>query len=274
MHIGQMNTLTVTKQVPFGLYLDGGTYGEILLPKKWVPEGINVHDSLEVFVYFDSEDKVIATTMKPRATLNTFAFLNVVDVNHVGAFLDWGLEKDLLVPRPEQRRPMEQGRSYLVYIKQDHEGRLLGSSKIDYYLDKSSPTFKPGDQVELIIAETSEIGTKVIINHTHWGLIYSQDIFKTLTYGKKTEGYIKAMRDDGKIDVVLRNLGGNNVHELAERIIKKLNQNQGFLPLTDKSSPDAIKHAFGESKKSFKSALGYLYKQKKITFEQDGIKLT
>lgn len=274
MQIGQLNTLTVTKKVDFGVYLDGGTYGEILLPKKWVPKGTEAQDGIEVFIYFDSEDRLIATTMKPYASLHTFAPLKVVEVNQVGAFLDWGLEKDLLVPRAEQHRAMEPNKRYLVYIKQDHEGRLVGSSKIDRYLDKTEPQFKPGEEVDLLIAQTTDLGTKVIINHTHWGLVYAQDIFKPLAYGEKIRGYIKMIRPDDKIDVVLRKVGGDGVRELAEHILSELNNNGGFLPLNDKSSPEAIKQAFGESKKSFKNALGYLYKQKRITFTEKGIKLS
>jgi len=274
MQIGQLNTLTVTKKVDFGVYLDGGTYGEILLPKKWVPKDTEAQDKIEVFIYFDSEDRLIATTMKPYASLHTFAPLKVVEVNQVGAFLDWGLEKDLLVPRAEQHRSMEPNKRYLVYIKQDHEGRLVGSSKIDRYLDKTEPQFKPGEEVDLLIAQTTELGTKVIINHTHWGLVYAQDIFKSLAYGEKIRGYIKMIRPDGKIDVVLRKVGGDGVRELAEDILSELNNNGGFLALNDKSSPEAIKQAFGESKKSFKNALGYLYKQKRITFTEKGIKLS
>lgn len=274
MQIGQLNTLTVTKKVDFGVYLDGGTYGEILLPKKWVPKGTEAQDGIEVFIYFDSEDRLIATTMKPYASLHTFAPLKVVEVNQVGAFLDWGLEKDLLVPRAEQHRAMEPNKRYLVYIKQDHEGRLVGSSKIDRYLDKTEPQFKPGEEVDLLIAQTTDLGTKVIINHTHWGLVYAQDIFKPLAYGEKIRGYIKMIRPDGKIDVVLRKAGGDGVRELAEHILSELNNNGGSLPLNDKSSPEAIKQAFGESKKSFKNALGYLYKQKRITFTEKGIELS
>lgn len=274
MHIGQLNTLTITKKVDFGVYLDGGEYGEILLPKKWVPKGTEAQDKIEVFIYFDSDDRLIATTMKPYASLHTFAVLKVAEVNQVGAFLNWGLEKDLLVPRAEQHRPMESNKRYLVYIKQDHEGRLVGSSKVDRYLDKSKSQFKPGEAVDLLVAQTTELGTKVIINHTHWGLVYAQDIFKALAYGEKTRGYIKMIRADGKIDVVLRKVGGDSVRELAEHILSELNKKGGFLPLNDKSSPEAIKQAFGESKKVFKNALGYLYKQKRITFTGNGIKLS
>ena len=270
---GQINTLKVIKEVPFGLYLEGGEFGEILLPNKVVPKGTQVNDLLEVFIYFDSDDKIIATTLRPRAKLDGCAFLKVIDVNPVGAFLDWGLDKDLLVPRPEQRRPMEKDKSYLVYVQLDSKGRIIASSKLDYFLDKTAPAYKQDEEVSLLIAETTELGTKVIINDTHWGLIHTADIFQTLTYGKKTIGYIKSVRDDGKIDVVLRKKGRDSVRDLAKRIFLDLNKAGGYLPLHDKSSALDIQRAFGESKKSFKSAIGLLYKQGDIDIEDNGIRV-
>lgn len=271
--IGQVNTLTVIKKVPFGLYLDGADWGEILLPSKFVPQGTDVHDRLDVFIYFDSEDKIIATTKRPRAEINTVAYLKVVDVNQFGAFLDWGLDKDLLVPRAEQQRPMEKDKSYIVYIKQDNQQRLIGSAKIDYFLDKSIAQYKLGDEVDLLIAETSDMGVKVIINDKYWGLIHATEIFQTLSYGKKMRGYIKTLRADGKIDVSLRKMGQDSVRDLAKRILLELQNKNGFLPLHDKSTPLEIKQAFGESKSNFKSAIGSLYKAGEITIEQDGIRV-
>jgi predicted RNA-binding protein (virulence factor B family) len=272
--VGQFNKLRVIKEVPFGIYLDGDDWGEILLPNKWVPKGTKFDDVVDVFIYFDSEDKIIATTLRPRATLGRCAFLKVIDVNRVGAFLDWGLDKDLLVPGPEQQRPMEKDKSYLVYLKQDNKGRIIASSKLDHFLDKLPINFKPGDEVSLLIAETTELGNKVIINDSHWGLIHAADIFQSLTYGKRISGYIKTLRDDGKIDIVLREIGINSTHELAKRILTTLKQHDEFLPLHDKSSPEEIKRFFGESKKSFKNAIGHLYKQGSITIEDKGIRLS
>lgn len=271
--IGQRNTLKIIKKVPFGIYLDGGHWGEILVPNKTVPKDIQINDTLEVFIYFDSEDKIIGTTLHPYATVGSCAFLKVIDVNPVGAFLNWGLDKDLLVPKSEQSRPMEKDQSYIVYVKQDNEDRIVASSKLDYYLDKLPVSFKPGDEVNLLIADTTVLGRKVIINNTHWGLIYSGDIFQTLHYGQKTRGYIKTIREDGKIDVVLRKLGQDNVRELANRILTELQKNGGFLPLHDKSPSLEIHHAFGESKKNFKNAIGYLYKRKEIIIESHGISI-
>lgn len=270
--IGRYNTLKVIKKVPFGIYLNGGQWGDILLPNKVVPKQIEIGDELEVFIYFDSDDKIIATTKRARAQVGECAFLKVIDVNRVGAFLDWGLDKDLLVPKSEQYRAMEKDKSYLVHVKQDQQDRIIASSKVDYYLNKLPPSFKEGDEVALLIAETTSLGKKVIINHTHWGLIYSSDIFQSLNFGETTRGYIKSIRDDGKIDVALRQLGSDNIQSLALRILEKLKEQGGYLPLHDKSPPEAIYSAFGESKKSFKNAIGYLYKRKEIRIDTDGIR--
>jgi len=271
--VGHFNNLQVVKEVAFGVYLDGGNWGEILLPNKFLPKDTQINDRVEVFIYFDSEDKIIATTQRPRAQLGGFAFLKVIDVNPVGAFLDWGLDKDLLVPKPEQHQPMEQGKSYIVYLKLDNKDRIVASSKIEYFLDKSEPDFKSGDEVNLLIANTTHLGCKVIINDSHWGLIHSSEIFKNVHYGQRMKGFIKNIREDGKIDVVLRKMGQDNIHDLAQRILNELDQKNGFLALHDKSSPLEIQRAFGESKKSFKNAIGQLYKTGKIIIEPDGIRL-
>ena len=273
INIGQFNKLRVIKEVPFGIYLDGGERGEILLPNKVVPQGTKVHDLVDVFIYFDSEDKIIATTARPRARLGTCAFLRVVDVNSIGAFLDWGLDKDLLVPKPEQQRPMEKDKSYIVYLRQDNQGRIIASSKIDYFLDKMPAHYKSGDEVSLLVAERTDLGNKVIINDAHWGLIHANDIFQTLNYGKRIHGYIKNVRDDGKIDVILRKIGQGSIRDLATRILTELQKQGGFLPLHDKSPSVEIQRVFGESKKSFKSAIGNLYKRGDILIEENGIRL-
>ncbi|CDZ78487.1 hypothetical protein BN59_02797 [Legionella massiliensis] len=272
--IGQVNRLMVKKEVPFGVYLDGGDLGEILLPKKFLPKGTVVTDMLDVFVYFDSEDQLIATTQIPRAMVGNCAFLKVIDVNRVGAFLDWGLDKDLLVPGPEQQRPMENGKSYLVYLKLDNKGRIIASSKIEHFLDKTPANYKKGDEIGLLIAERTTLGVKVIINNAHWGLIHSDDIFQPLSYGKRIVGYIKNLRDDGKIDVALRKMGQEKIGDLAQRILDELARAGGFLALHDKSPAEEIARIFSESKKSFKSAIGQLYKHGKIVIESSGIRLS
>lgn len=273
LNIGQFNTLLVLKEVAFGFYLDGEEWGEILLPRKSAPPNLQVGDKVNVFIYFDSEGKIIATTTKPYAQVGHFAFLKVIDVNPVGAFLDWGLEKDLLVPRAEQRRPMEQDKSYLVYLTLDRADRIIASSKIDYYLDKSPPPFQKGEEVHLLVAERTDLGTKVIINNSHWGLIHSSDLFKTLRYGQEIQGYIKTVREDGKVDVVLRKVGQESVDELATRIVQELQKRGGFLPLHDKSSAHEIQLTFNESKKRFKNAIGNLYKRGEIIIEENGIRI-
>lgn len=273
INIGQFNRLRVVKEVPFGIYLDGDDWGEILLPNKYVPKGSTIDDMIDVFVYFDSEDKIIATTQRPRVKLGRCAYLKVIDVNRIGAFLDWGLDKDLLVPRPEQLRIMEKGKSYIVYVKQDNQGRIIASSKLDYFLDKSPFRFKKGDEVHLMVAESTPLGCKVIINDSHWGLIHSADIFQTLRYGSRTIGFIKSIREDGKIDVTLRKIGQDSIRGLEADIMTQLHQADGFLPFHDKSPPEDIKRVFNDSKKSFKSAIGQLYKRGEIIIEENGIRL-
>jgi predicted RNA-binding protein (virulence factor B family) len=271
--IGQFNKLMVIKEVPFGVYLDGKEYGEILLPKKYVPKNACVQDLVNVFIYFDSSDQIIATTQKPYAELGKCAFLKVIDVNPIGAFLDWGLDKDLLVPRPEQKFPMEKNKSYVVYLKQDQQGRIIASSKLDHFLDKSPCEYAINAAVDLIIAQKTELGYKVIINHQHWGLLHTSDLFQKLNLGQRISGFIKKIREDGKIDVVLRKPCAEGRLDLAERIISELEKANGFLPLHDKSSPKEIADLFGESKKRFKDAIGQLYKQGKILIESNGIQL-
>lgn len=272
--IGQYNKLTVTKEVSYGLYLDGGEWGDILLPNKYVPKETKVNDNLSVFIYFDSDNNIIATTLRPRAQVNSIAFLKVIDVNHVGAFLDWGLDKDLLVPRPEQRRPMEKDRSYLVYVSLDRDGGIIASSRLDKFLDKSPVPYSPGDEVDIFIAEKSDIGHKIIINQTHWGLIHDSDLFQVLNYGQRMKAYIKKVRPDGKIDVSLRKIGQESIREIAICILDKLNAADGFLPLHDKSPSEEINRVLGRSKKSFKQAIGQLYKQGHISIKSDGIYLS
>lgn len=271
--IGAFNCLKVLKEVSFGVYLDGEDLGEILLPQKQVPANLKIGHSLSVFIYLDSKERPIATLKRPKATLNQFAYLKVVDTNRMGAFVDWGLEKDLLVPLNEQRRPMSVGNSYLVYVKKDAGGRMVASSKLDRFLDKTPLSYKKGEAVNIVIAEESPLGRKVIVNHAHWGLIFKSDQFKSLTYGKQEKGFIKSVRSDGKIDVSLREVGKQRRSTLETAILTALEQNEGYLPLHDKSPAEAISDYFSESKKSFKQAIGHLYKQKLITLEENGIRL-
>lgn len=272
--LGQTYELEVVKAVEFGFYLDADNLGEILLPVKFAPADLVEGDLIEVFLYLDSEDRPVATTQQPKAKVGEFAYLKVVDTTKVGAFLDWGLEKDILVPFSEQHLPMQQGHSYLVYLFiSDVDGRITASSKIDKFLDDERPhDFKPGQAVDLIIANTTELGYKAIINHSHWGVLYKNDVFQRLSFGQYKKGFIKYIRPDGKIDLSLQ--GGQETRDkYAKIILIHLNKHDGFAPVHDKSSPELISDLFGMSKGAFKKAIGGLYKQRIISIEKDGIRL-
>ena len=271
--IGAINELEVVKTVEFGVYLDGGRDGEILMPKRYVPEDCNVGDILKVFVYTDSEDRLIATTETPLAMVGEFAMLKVVDITSVGAFLDWGVMKDLLVPFREQQEKMEKGKSYLVYIYLDHESqRIVGTSKLDKCLDNIPVDYEPGEEVNLIIAGKTVLGYKAIVDNSHWGVIYHNEVYQPLKTGQKLKGYIKLVRPDEKIDLRLDKPGFEKTEDTADIIIRKLNAANGFLPYNDNSSPEEIASMFHTSKKNFKRAIGTLYKQRKITIEDNGIR--
>lgn len=272
---GKYNTLNIVKILDFGVYLDGGDMGEILLPMKWVPEGSRPDDSIEVFIYFDSSDRPIATTMKPFAQVGEFAFLKVKAVNEVGAFLDWGLDKDLLVPFREQKVNMVEGKDYVVYIySDDQSNRIAASAKVENFLSKEPVSFQPGDEVDLMLWRTSEIGYLAIINNTHEGLIYASEVFTDLERGEKMKGYISKVREDGKIDLTLQKPGYEKIDEFSEGIVALLRKNNGFLGLTDKSPAEEIYMICGMSKKNFKKSIGALYKKRLIQLEEAGIRLT
>ncbi|MDQ6977707.1 MAG: S1-like domain-containing RNA-binding protein [Ghiorsea sp.] len=274
--IGKTNTLRMIKEVDFGIYLDGGKeYGEILLPIRYVPKNVQVNDDIEVFIYFDSEDRVIATTETPYAQVGEFAFLEVVDVNNTGAFMNWGLMKDLLLPYDEQTHRPEVGKSYVVYILQDGTtGRPIASMKIrDFLDDESLNEFQVGQEVSLMSANKTDLGYQMIINNTHVGLLHQHEAIRTIKHGEKLQGFIQNIREDRKIDVCLHRKPSEKTGEITDLIVYKLKANAGFLTLHDKSDPKDIQKAFGISKGMFKKALGALYKQKKISIEADGIRL-
>jgi predicted RNA-binding protein (virulence factor B family) len=274
VEIGKTNTLKVVKEVDFGLYLDGDDLGEILLPKRFVPADAEVDHYLDVFIYIDSEDRVIATTQEPLAQVGDFAMLKVVAVNQVGAFLDWGLMKDLLVPYSEQKDEMQEGRPYLVYVYLDEDTeRIVASAKISKFLDNIPVDYEEGQEVELMIAGKTDLGMNVIINNAHMGLIYENEIFQPIKPGQRLKGYIKKIREDEKIDVSLQKAGYERVTGVAGEILEKLRNSGGFLEANDKSSPESIKHMFGVSKKVFKKAIGSLYKERLIIIEEKGIRL-
>ena len=272
--IGDTYTLEVTKLMDFGVYLNAGSLGSVLLPNKHAPSGLAPGDSIRVFLYLDSEDRPVATTQRPRARVGQFAYLEVLDSTDVGAFLDWGLDKDVLVPFSEQHRPMEVGRSYLVYLYlNDADGRITASSKIDKFLDDDAPhDFKAKQPVKLIIANSTELGFKAIINHSHWWVLYKNDVHQRLSFGQSIAGYIRRVRPDGKIDLSLQ--GGQETRDKYAKIIEAyLVEQGGFAPVHDKSDPQLISKLFGMSKGAFKKAIGSLYKQRVISIDKDGIRL-
>ncbi len=273
--IGRYNLLEVIKFEPQGAYLQGGWLGEILLPKRYVPEDCEVGDPLNVFVYLDSKDRFIATSQKPRAQVGEVAFLEVKDVNHIGAFLDWGLAKDLLVPFNQQQTSMEVGQSYLVYVYSDDEThRIAASSKLNKYITRLTKDYKQGQKVSLVISDTTDLGYSAVIDNQYWGLLFFSDVVRPLKVGQKLNGFIKQLRSDGKVDLSLHAPGFSKIENLAEKIMARLDKSEGFLPLSDKSDPESIYEAFSISKKAFKTAIGTLYKQRKIRIEKDGIYLT
>jgi len=259
----------------FGVYLNAENLGSVLLPNKHAPVGLSPGDVVEVFLYLDSEDRPVATTQKPRAQVGEFAYLEVVASTDVGAFLDWGLDKDVLVPFSEQHRPMQVGRSYLVYLYLNNaDSRITASSKIDKFLSDDSPhNFKEAQAVQLIIANSTELGFKAIINHSHWGVLYKNEVHQRLSFGQSIGGYIRRIRPDGKIDLTLR--GGQETRDqYAKAIENYLIEHGGFAPVHDKSDPQLIAKLFGMSKGAFKKTIGALYKQRVITIEKTGIRLT
>lgn len=274
VEIGRFNTLTVVKIVDFGIYLDGGERGEILMPKEYLPDNCFPDDEIKAFVYFDSEDRIIATTEVPYVQVGEFAFMKVVATSSVGAFLDWGLRKDLLVPFREQRDPMAEGKSYLVYAYVDKASdRIVASTKIDKYLDQVFPDYTPNQEVDILVARKTDLGYAVIVNNAHWGLIYDNEIFQRLKIGQRLKGYIKRVRDDEKIDVSLQPSGFAKIEGLAGEVLEKLKDYGGVLDISDKSDPEEIYNLFGCSKKNYKKALGTLLKQGLIVIGEKEIKL-
>ncbi|HRH76693.1 MAG TPA: S1-like domain-containing RNA-binding protein [Cellvibrionaceae bacterium] len=274
INIGQFNTLKVVKQVEFGVYLDGGERGEILLPRRYVPPTTQLNDALDVFIYFDSDDCLIATTEKPKIHCGQCALLTVKDVNRVGAFMDWGLMKDLLVPYAEQHKPFEVGQKYVVTAYTDkHSGRILASSKLHRHLNETATHFKPLTPCALLVFGKTDMGYKVVIEDRYLGLIFRDEAFKPLKYGQRLNGYIKGARSDGKLDVVLQLPAALGRDELSKRILAYIKEQGGESLITDKSPPEEIYALFNVSKANFKKAIGGLLKINKITLTKDSIKL-
>ncbi len=274
--IGQHQDLTILRHTTVGLYL-GDEAGEedVLLPNKYCPEKFTIGEKLRVFVYRDYEERKIATNLLPKILMHQFALLRVTSVSNIGAFMDWGLEKELLVPFREQRKKMEEGRWYIVYLDLDKEtDRLYATNKIEKRLQNHTLTAKEGDAVEVLVMKKTDLGFSVIVNQQHEGLVFDSDIFSTLNIGDKIKGYVKQIRDDNKLDIYLQPIGFENSNDPnCEMILNTLAASDGFLPIADKSTPKDIYDQFGISKKAYKKAIGTLYKQRKITLQPNGIKL-
>ncbi|MGF1876517.1 S1-like domain-containing RNA-binding protein [Photobacterium frigidiphilum] len=273
--IGQYNTLEVVKLVDFGVFLYGGEdIGNILLPKNSVPAGTQLGDELNVFIYFDSQDDIIATTTEPLVQVGEFAKLRVVGVSSFGAFVDWGLVKDLLVPFSEQRRKLEEGDNVMLRVYTDKaSGRIVGSTKFNRFLDNTPADYTVDQEVKVVIIEITDLGYKVAIENEHSGLIFKTESFGKLFVGKKLRAFVKELRPDGKISLSLQKAGRGKVDDLSEKVLKSLERKGGFMPLSDKSSPDEIFEAFRTSKATFKKTIGGLYKQGLIEITREGIQL-
>lgn len=273
--IGRQNLLEVLKLEAHGAYLQGGWLGEILLPKRYVPSDCEPGDPINVFVYLDSEDRFIATTQTPKAQVGEVAFLKCIELNKTGAFFDWGLPKDLLVPFNQQHMPLKEEKSYLVYLYTDPEThRIAASTKLNKFIKSHNEHYQQGDPVSLQISSRTDLGYSTVINNDTWGMIFYSDVVKPLKVGQKVSGFIKRIREDGKIDLSLHAPGFAKIDSLAEKILMLLEKNEGYLPLSDKSSPELIYDQLSASKKSFKTAIGTLYKKQLIRLEADGIYLT
>lgn len=272
--IGQHNNLRIKKFVDFGLYLDDENEGEILLPTRYMPKNVSVDDYIDVFIYADSDDTLIATTLTPLACVGEAAYLRVVEVNEVGAFLDWGLSKDILVPFGEQHREIEPGRSYVVYLYLDkYADRIVASSKINKFIKDEATCYEVNEPVDLMIAGKTDLGYKAIINNTHFGMIFESDVFQNLKFGQKIKGYIKNVRPDNKIDLTLQLINQDSRKSLADQILDYLKQQGGQSSLTDKSNPEDIYKQFAVSKSNYKKAIGGLYKKRLISIDKDKIQL-
>ena len=273
VRIGEYNNLKVLRVVDFGVYLDDEKEG-ILLPKRFVPEGVAAGDELKVFVYHDSEDRVIATTLEPKGAVGDIVKLRAVDVTPQGAFLDWGLMKDIFVPKSQQLMRMIPGGEYLVKIYiDDRTGRVAATEKIDQFLDNEHLSVKEMEMVDLVVYRRTDIGYLVIINNRHTGVLHFNEVFRVIETGDKFRGFIKKITPDNKIDVVVGKPGYGKVEDETSKILRLLQENNGYLPYHDKSDPDEIYNFFGMSKKTFKMTTGNLYKQRKLEFTKTGIKL-
>ena len=274
IQIGKDNILTVARQTLNGMYLVDDQNNEVLLPNAYILEGLRIGDKIEVFVYNDSEDRIIATTLDPKIQLHEFAFLRVKQLNKFGAFMDWGLNKDLLVPFSNQASRMEEGKSYIVFLDQDSKTkRLVGTTRFNKVFKNALCTLKEGDEVEVLVFSFTEMGANVIVDNQYKGLIYKNEIFQKLEIGDRLQAYIKTIREDFKIDLRLKKDGYSHIEPDAMTILEKLKQEGGFIKLTDKSDPQEIIDKLQMSKKTFKKSLGFLYKNRLVILEENGFRL-
>lgn len=272
--IGKMNKLTIKRTRDYGAHLDGDESGDIILSKKEIPEKCRPGDKIDVFVYPDREGRLRATTKKPYATAGEFASLRVEKNSPSGAYLDWGLQKDLLVPTKEQNAKMEEDKTYVVFVFLDkNTNRIIASTKLDKFLDLQSPNYDKDEEVDLLICEKTGLGYKAIVNNSHWSTIYKNEVFQKLNIGQQLKGYIKKIREDLKIDISLQQSGYQKVDDISLNILKTIKDLGGSIAVTDKSPPENIYSLFGVSKKTFKKAIGALYKKRLITIGTNGIRL-
>lgn len=276
MHVelGKYNQLEVVKEVDFGLYLDGGDDGEILLPTRYVPEGCRPGDMLNVFIYLDNEERLIATTLEPLVQVGEFACLEVAWVNEYGAFLDWGLMKDLFVPFREQKMKMLKGHRYVIHAHVDEDSyRIMASAKVERYLSKDMPPYEAAQEVDVMAWQRTDLGYKVIVDNRYSGLLYRNEIFQPLEPGMRLRAYVRQVRPDGKIDLSLQQDGGRKVKDFSTELLEYIKNHDGYIPLHDKSDAEEIYETFGVSKKTFKKGVGDLYKRRLIVLQEDGIRL-
>ena len=274
IELGKYNTLEVVKEVAFGMYLDGGEEGEILLPSRYVPQDCKVGDKLNVFIYLDNEERLVATTLTPLVQVGQFACLEVAWINQYGAFLNWGLMKDLFVPFREQKMKMQVGKKYVVHAHLDDESyRIVASAKVDRYLSKEKAAYESGQEVDILIWQKTDLGFKAIINDEYSVLLYESEIFQPLHTGMRMKAYVKQVREDGKIDLLLQKPGQAKVEDFSATLLDYIREQGGRIALNDKSPAEEIYATFGVSKKTFKKAVGDLYKKHLVVLEEDGIRI-
>lgn len=272
--LGKYNQLEVVKEVDFGVYLNGDEDGEILLPKRYVPEGTKPGDILNVFIYLDMEERLVATTLQPYVQVGEFACLQVAWVNQFGAFLDWGLMKDLFVPFREQKMKMQKGKRYVVHVHLDEESyRIVASAKVEHYLSTENPEYQPGQEVNVMVWQRTDLGYKVIVENQFSGMLFHNEVFQPLEAGMHLSAFVKQVRPDGKIDLELQKAGARKVDDFSEVLLQYIKDNDGFTPLNDKTDAEVIYQTFGVSKKTFKKAVGDLYKKRLVMLEEGGIRL-